>query len=145
MPRKFSEAYVDRLLADTGDHGLADLLSMVCCSQKFHIDLPDYGIPPPLFLFVEMQRWCAQSIRSGTWTYFESTPPARQQAMLTALREIAPEGFALWYEQGMLYWQNTERMAVVDQWLQANDDLAMDWLRTVVRDNRATLPDFGAS
>jgi hypothetical protein len=145
MPRKFSQAYIDRLLAGTDYGGLVDLLSMVRASRKFNFDLPGYGIPQPLFLFVEMLGWTAQSIRSGTWTYFESTPQARQQVMLEALREAAPEGFAVWYEQGMLHWQKVERMAAVDQWLEANEDLAIAWLWKVAKNNREMLLEFGAS
>jgi hypothetical protein len=118
---------------------------MIWCSQKFNSDLPDYGIPLPLFVLVEMDGWFATTMRGGIFVYFESTPQARQHALLAALHKAGPAGFATWFEQGMLHWQNAERAAAVDHWVQANEDLAWDWFWKAARSNREMLLEFGAS
>ncbi len=81
-----ASAYLDKTFSERDEASLAFLSSLVCGTQAFDERHAIYGLPPPLFLFVEDLLWFAQAWRSGSWTYFEATPPERQQAMLEALR-----------------------------------------------------------
>jgi hypothetical protein len=73
--------------------GLVWLSALICGSEVFDPQEPAYGLEPPLFLFVEALAWFAQAIRSGVWTYFETTPVGRQQRMLALLKTIGPSEF----------------------------------------------------
>ena len=141
MPRKYAIEYIDRLLADTTYDALAELSSVICSGEQFDNSQPAFGLPRFAFLFVETLLWFAQAQRSGVWTYYEATSQARQQAMLEAVR-AAPEGFATWYEQGMRDWKDETRIDAVDKWMEANDDAAHAWLRTLATTNRDALLDL---
>jgi hypothetical protein len=133
MARKYATEYIDRLLTEATYEDLAALSAAICSSARFNAASPDYGLPQFAFLFAEILLWVAQAIRSGAWTYYEATSPARQDAMLIALRQAAPPEFALWYERGMHDWREETRIAALDDWIEANDDVAHEWLRTLVR------------
>ena len=139
MPRKYATEYIDRLLADPTYDSLAELSSVMCSGEQFDNSLPDFGLPRFAFLFVETLLWFAQAQRSGVWTYYEATTQARQQAMLEALRAAAPEGFVASYEQGMRDWEDESRIDAVDKWMEANDEAAHVWLRTLANTNRDAL------
>jgi hypothetical protein len=144
MPRKYATEYIDRLLAEATYDDLAALSAAICSSVRFNATSPDYGLPPFAFLFAETLLWFAQAARSGVWTYYEATSPARQGAMLIALRQAAPPEFALWYERGMHDWRDETRIAAVDDWIEANDDVAHEWLRALVKRSRETLLELTA-
>src|SRR5579872_4844236 len=103
-----ASAYLDKTFSERDEASLAFLSSLVCGTQAFDERHAVYGLPPPLFLFVEDLLWFAQAWRSGSWTYFEATPPERQQAMLEALRTDAPNGWSDQYASGMRRWQEAE-------------------------------------
>ena len=145
MPRKFSLEYIDRLLTQATYVDLAHLSSAIGSSAQYQSASPDYGLPQPAFLFAETLHWFAQSIRSGAWTYYEATSQARQDAMLAALRKAAPEEFASWYEQGMRDWRDETKIATVDDWIEANDERANEWLRELARVHRDVLLDLTAT
>lgn len=81
------------------------------------------------------------------WTYYEATPQDRQHAIANALRDAAPEEFALMYEQGMRDWQDEAKIAALDAWMHAHDEAARAWLRVLLKTNREALlklrPDPG--
>ena len=124
MPRKCATEYVDRLLADGTYEALVHLSSAICSSARFDLGLSDYGLPRFAFLFAETLLWFAQGNRSGVWTYYEATPQDRQHAIANALRDAAPEEFALMYEQGMRDWQDEAKIAALDAWMHAHDEAA---------------------
>ena len=111
----------------------------MCSSPQNSPQKTEYGLPTFAFLFVETLSWFAQSIRSGTWTYYENLPIERQRAMSAALRTHAPAGFADWYERGMSDWQDEQKIEAVDDWIEANDNEANTWLRDFARENREAL------
>jgi hypothetical protein len=139
MPRKFALEYIDRLLADATYMDLVHLSSVLCSSARYQSTAPDYGLSPPAFLFIETLSWFAQSTRSGVSTYYEATPPARQNTMLAALEESAPEEFRTWYERGMRDWREEGKITAVDDWIEANDQRANEWLLALARKNRDAL------
>ena len=59
--------------------------------------------------------------------------------MASALRQNAREEFASWYEQGMRDWRDETRIPALDNWIKANDEVANEWLRALVRPNRESL------
>ena len=144
MPRKYAIEYIDRLLAEGTYESLVHLSSAICSSAQFDAASRDYGLPRFAFLFAETLLWFAQGSRSGVWTYYEATPPDRQHAMADALREAAPEEFALMYERGMRDWQDETKIAALDTWMQAHDDAAHEWLCALLKDNREALLDLTA-
>jgi len=139
MARNYAVQYIDRLLDGETYHDLVELSSVMRSSQQYALQAPDYGLPTFAFLFVEILLWFAQAIRSGVWTYYEATPAPRQRAMAAALRAHAPAGFADWYERGMSDWQDEQKIRTVDDWIEANDDVANAWLRLLARENREAL------
>jgi hypothetical protein len=144
MPRKYAVDYIDRLLTNATYGDLVDLSSAICSSAQFRATSADYGLPQFAFLFAETLLWFAQATRSGVWTYYEATSRARQDAMAAALREAAPEEFASWYERGMHDWRDETRITAVDFWIEANDQVANEWLRTLARRNREALLELTA-
>lgn len=133
MPRKYSVQYIDKLLSGSEYSDLVGLSAAVCSSSQFSLRTADYGLPSAAFVFVETLYWFAQSIRSGTWTYYEATNQDRQKAMHQVLQQFAPDGFVDKYLQGMRDWQGKSLIQVVDDWIKTNDPDAHDWLRSHVR------------
>ncbi len=142
--RKYSTSYVDELLAKAGYADLVELSSVICSSTRFKADAPDYGLPEFAFVFVEALAWFAQAIRSGVWTYYEATTLERQAAMLGALRTIGPAKFAEAYESGCLHWRDEQSINVVDKWIEANEEVAANWLHSLARTNRQRMLDLTA-
>lgn len=136
MPRKYAIQYVDRLLTGNNYSDLVELSSVLCSSPTFTLEAPDYGLPPFAFTFVETLPWFALSVRSGVCTYYEATPTSRQQAMASALKELAPDGFADWYERGMSDWRDEQRVRAVDDWIESTQSAAEAWLHHLARSNR---------
>ena len=134
--RRFGLEYIQRLLESSDYMDLVQLSGIVCASSKFSSTVPDYNLPPPLFVFVETLCWFAQAIRSGVWTYHEATPQPRQEATLKALRDFAPPDFAEQYQRGMAEWKDPEQIQAVDEWIEANDEKYNRWLRDWALQNR---------
>jgi hypothetical protein len=124
MPMVISSQYLDRLCADREYEGLAWISAVLCGSHRFNPSDPTYGLPSLAFCLVERLAWFAQSTRSGASTYFEATPLSRQSAMLSALNDDSthPE-FAEQYNFGICGWHIPSRSAILDGWLDKNDDL----------------------
>lgn len=144
MTRKYAESYIDKLISDTEYRSLVDLSSALCSAQEFTMRKPDYGLPATAFVFVETLLWFAQAIRSGVWTYYEATPEDRQSRMQAALHQFAPTDFGDQYSHGMRDWQDEEKIAEVDTWIEANDERANGWLREHARTSRAELLEVTA-
>jgi len=140
VSRKFSSRYWDALFKSRDYLQLVDLSSALCGGPAFRADATEYGLPREAFTFVESLLWFAQAWRSSVWTYFESTPPARQAAMLNALETYpAPSGFAEHYALGMRNWQDADAIDPVDQWIGSHDGENNSWLWLVATENRALL------
>jgi hypothetical protein len=142
--RRFSVQHVEGILAGDDYRQLAELSAMLCGSARFSHAAPDYGLPPPAFVFVEALCWFAQASRSGAWTYYEVTPRSRQDLMSRALLTYAPPDYGIWYERGMVDWECEERMQAVDEWIRANEAYAERWLRELAVDNREVVIDLTA-
>jgi hypothetical protein len=87
MPR-YSDRYLDGLFESSTYHDLVVLQGILTTPPHFDSHQPDYGLPSHFFVVVEGLAWFAQACRSGVWTYFEATPPQRQQAMYEALLQF---------------------------------------------------------
>jgi hypothetical protein len=141
MRAKYSPEYIDQLLSGSEYTQLVDLSAVFSSSSRFDRKASDYGLSEVAFVYVETLCWFAQSIRSGTWTYFEATPEARQKLMHAALNAHAPEGFAEAYRRGAENWQSEQEIAAVDEWIEANDSAANQWLWRFARQHRDELLD----
>jgi hypothetical protein len=139
MKSSVTRSYVDGLFARRDYDGLVWLSSTLCGTRGFNLQNPTYGLPRAVFLFVESLGWFAQGLRSGVWTYFEATPSARQQEMLAALGDLAPQGFAEQYAAGVRGWTDTTRAAEVDKWLQQNDETNNAFLWQLAEQNRTMI------
>ncbi|MBI2837560.1 MAG: hypothetical protein HYX75_04560 [Acidobacteria bacterium] len=139
MKPKFSRPYLDKLFSSAEYSQLVELSGILCGSEIFDPDEPDYGFPTPVFVLVESLVWFAQASRSGVWSYFEATPMARQQAMLRALEREAPGGFALQYAMGMRDWQVKTRMKKVERWMKAHEEENNFWLWRLAWAHRASI------
>jgi hypothetical protein len=139
MKSSVTRSFVGGLFGSRDYDGLVWLSSAICGSPGFDLQHPMYGLPRALFLFVESLAWFAQALRSGAWTYFEATPHARQQEMLAALRDFAPEGFGQQYSAGMKLWKDPARVAGLDNWLLRNDDQNNAFLWRLAEQNRTII------
>jgi hypothetical protein len=139
MNAMVTRSYVQGLFSNRDYEGLVWLSSALRGSSAFDLRLATYGLPRALFLFVESLTWFAQSLRSGAWTYFEAAPHARQQEMLAALRDFAPEGFDQQYGAGMKVWEDPAQAADLDTWLEQNDDQNNAFLWRLAEQNRAII------
>lgn len=123
MSAAISTHYLERLCEIRDYDGLAWICAVLSGSDRFNADDPTYGFPDPAFNFLERLAWFAQGTRSGAWTYFEATPPARQHAMLSILRHDTHHAdFSAQYAFGMENWKEPSSMKALDEWLDANDD-----------------------
>jgi hypothetical protein len=75
----------------------------------------------------------------GAWTFYEATPPARQEAMFRELKEHAPEELAAQYARGMKDWRNRSKIARVDQWIRAREDVCHHWFWDLLLDHRPAI------
>jgi hypothetical protein len=136
MSSKYSSAYWDSLFGSRNYEGLVRISEALCAAPEFSIEKAEYGLSRAAFMFVEGLCWFAQSARSGVWTYFEATPDARQVAMLEALGECAPEGFAVRYATGMHHGTNESEMKKLDRWIKDHDAQNNIWLWSVAKQHR---------
>jgi hypothetical protein len=142
--RRYSEAYIDRILNKGEPLALAELTSIICSSPRFDRAAPDYGLPQFALAFVEGLCWVSQAVRSEAWTYYEATPIERQRAALGALRACARPDLADWYESGMKYWSDKTLMEPVQLWISAHErDVDQD-LNRLLLENRASVSDLTA-
>jgi hypothetical protein len=139
MKPLFSSSYLDSLFASCDYGKLIELSGLIYGSPAYHSDIPNYGLPVPAFIFVESLLWFAQAIRSGTWTYFEATPVARQEAMRSGLERMAPAAYAMNFTLGMRNWQDPERMDQVDRWIEAHEEENTHWLWRMVNEHRSEI------
>jgi hypothetical protein len=137
--RKFSQAYLDQLFSAPDFSKFVEINGYLVGSDAYDRSQPTYGFPEPVFVFTEGLIWFSQAIRSGVWTYYEATPPFRQEAMLRALKEHAPKGFAAKYALGMKNWQRKSKMAGLDEWIRDHEDDCNRWLWHLITEHRPTL------
>ena len=142
MKPRYSSNYLDRLFSSDAYEDLVQISSLLCATDRFSSSENDYGLPEPLFVFVETLAWFAQSWRSGAWTYYEATPLTRQTAMHRALEGAANPALAQCYAEGMQKWRDPEAMHTVDDWMQRQHDDVMGWLRGLVRTNRTRIEEL---
>jgi len=139
MQPAISPSYIDGLFRERDYGGLVWISSLISGSDAAKLQEPDYGLPQPLFLFVESLSWFAQAIRSGAWTYYESTPDTRQKVLLTAYEADGPKGFSQRYAQGMSGWKNPTEMADLDAWIEKTDNENNKWLWELASKNRSLI------
>jgi hypothetical protein len=139
---RYSRAYLDRLLSSDEYGDLAQVSSLLGATDRFSSSESDYGLPEPLFVFVEGLLWLAQSSRSGAWTYYEATPTTRQEAMFRALGPCADKMLARCYADGMHGWRDPDVMRAIDDWVRNHHDEIAAWLRGLVRANRSTIEEL---
>lgn len=136
---RFSDTYIDRLIASGKYDALTELQGIFWGWSGLSSDHPQYRLPPAVFVFVETLNWFSQAIRSGTWTYFEVTPTERQLVMFAELQRIGPPEFADQYKQGSEHWLVQEKMVDLDRWVSANESVCDQWLFDLLRQNRKEL------
>jgi len=140
MPAVISSDYLQRLCTAREYEGLVWISGVLCGSSQFSLDDPAYGLPSAAFEVVERLAWFAQGTRSGSWTYFESTPPERQRYMLRTLKADASHpAFGEHYEIGMRDWRTPSSLGSMDKWLDANDELNNSMIWQVICANRELL------
>jgi hypothetical protein len=136
MGQKYSVQYIDDLYARADFSALVQLSSDIYGWDGFRRDEPECGFPSAIFGFLETLTWSSRSIRSGVWTYYESTPLSRQWAMLAIAASIAPAELAAAYRLGMATWRDTAAVAAVDRWIAQNEDLITEWHWRILREHR---------
>lgn len=108
-------------------------------SDSYKPEEANYGLEPPVFVLIESLLWFSQALRSGVWTYFEATPVLRQEAMLWALRRVAPKDFSEYYTVGMKVWKDENKIRAVDTWMQNNDEENNRLLWRLAIEHRASI------
>ncbi len=132
----FSESHIDRLTSPSDLASLIELHGAILSLSDFDTNQLTYGLPDIAFVFVETVVWLSQSVRSGSWTYFESTPEARVNALLRLLEVVAPKELVEQYRFGATHWVEPGQLAVLDRWI-ANSERDFDaWLCDFIRGNK---------
>jgi hypothetical protein len=137
MTQKFAQAYLDALFATPEFMKLVEIAGYFAGAEDYRSDQPDFGLPRAVFVFQETLMWFSQAIRSGMWTYYEATPRARQEAMLSALACEAPPGYAAIYSFGMETWQDNVKRQAVDAWIESHEEDCNQWLWRLANQYRA--------
>jgi hypothetical protein len=136
---RYSPRYLDALLDSAAYDSLVELQGLLLRVPDYDVSQPARGLCPPFFVVVETLQWFAQGSRSGVWTYFEATPPQRQQAMTDALQKLGAHELARRYHYGIAQWRDPAAIAELDVWMRAQDEVAHQWLRALLRTHRAEL------
>jgi hypothetical protein len=134
MKPRFAPEYWADLFRRGSYEDLVQITSFLCGAGAYDPSKDDYGLGLGPFLLVESLNWFAQSIRSGSITYFEATLDSRQKLMARALSSHAPAGFAEQYEAGVRAWQAGKSLSAVDAWVDQNDAANNAWLRLLAAD-----------
>ena len=137
----YSDKYIDALLDRTDYASLVEMQGIIWSSIQINKHAASYGLPLPIFVFVEVLGWFAQSIRSGSWTYFEATSPERQRSLLEALICIKPD-YGKQYHYGMKQWRDISAIKELDAWIEREDEKCNSWLREILREHRLKLKPF---
>lgn len=137
---RYSERYLDALLDSAAPYdSLVELQGLLRLLPDYDESQPARGLPAYFFVVVETLQWFAQGARSGVWTYFEATPPPRQQAMADALQKLGADEWARRYQYGIDQWKDPAAIAALDIWMSAQDDATHQWLRALLHAHRAEL------
>lgn len=139
MGIRFAPAYLEALFSPGKYENLVEIASLLQASSSFSAQKDDYGLGIYLFALVESLTWFAQSLRSGAWTYFESTPIPRQDRMCSSLAVLAPPGFAEQYKLGATRWRDQVAMRDLDRWMEKHDDENNLWLWRLAQEQRASV------
>ena len=109
MRAAFSPAYVDRLFEERDFDGLHQLISVV---------EQERSLPEEFWLFCRVFEWAPS--RSGAWQYYEATPEATFNRVLTCLERFQMSEVAAQYAVGRNCRGPSESLAVLDRWLDDN-------------------------
>jgi hypothetical protein len=139
VARKFGQAYLEGLFSAPDLSKFVEINGYLVGSDAYDRSQPTYGFPVAVFVFKQSLICFSQSIRSGAWTFYEATPPARQEAMFRELKEHAPEELAAQYARGMKDWRNRSKIARVDQWIRAREDVCHHWFWDLLLDHRPAI------
>lgn len=134
MKPRFAPEYWAELFRRASYEDLVQITSFLCGASAYDPSKDDYGLGLGPFCLVESLNWFAKSIRSGSITYFESTPSSRQGLMARALSAQAPAGFAEEYEAGVRASQAGNSLSDVNAWVDENDAANNAWLRLLAVD-----------
>jgi hypothetical protein len=137
--RRFAAAYVDSLLETADWSVLSEIVGIVTSSLEYDATKSNYGLSEELFALVETLSWEAASVRSGVWTYYEVASDHIQQALLTALRRLAPADFAETYGRGIVVWRSEAEIGEIDAWISVNETRINNWLVDVAKAQRAEI------
>ncbi|WP_266172010.1 hypothetical protein [Dyella subtropica] len=130
---RFSDGYIVRLLAPADFQALLDLQGLLLSAPRCDPSHPTYALPLEAFTFLEVLSWFSQSIRSGSWTYFEVIGGPRSAAMLEALARFGPPGYVDKYRLGVEHWPDLTKMRGLDLWIASVEDDSNVWLRGFVK------------
>jgi hypothetical protein len=142
MSPHYSSTYLERLLSSAAYEDLVEVSSLLCATERFSPTENSYGLPQPLFVFVEGLLWAAQSSRSGAQAYYEATPRARQEAMLRGMQAIAEPTLAPRYAEGMANWRDARMTPALDAWIQERDRDITLWLFELLHTHRAIVHEL---
>jgi hypothetical protein len=111
MAVRFSSSYIERLFATRDLSGLYHLISVTGQERS---------LPEQLWLFCRLREW-AGSTRSGIGQYYESLSDEKFERMNRALRLSELSEIAEKYRAGKSTWDETERAASLDKWIDAHE------------------------
>ena len=138
MPR-YSTSYLAQLLERRDYTALVDLQGVALGWEGFSKDDPSFGWPLPVFVVFELLTWLAVADRSGVWTYYDATPVARLNCVLTALDKLQAVELHRQYGYGKDHWKDEKASEALDHWIRAFEQTLIDWAFAVLRDNPAEL------
>ena len=141
---RFNQKYLDELFTSFDYAKLAEISALICGSDSYKPEEPDYGLDTKTFVFIECLLWFAKGLRSGVWTYYEATSPKRQEAMIEGLRIVAPRDFSNYYALGMKDWEDEDRIKAVDKWIHSQDEENQKYLWRLVTDHRKSIENLFA-
>ena len=139
MQRMYTIEYIDQLLQGKDICHLVEIMTAIQSLPSYKISDPFHGLPPFASVFEDILAWQSQAIRSGVWTYYESTPATHQTRVLSILRTEAPAAIIHYYERGMTDWQDVHKIEMVDNWIKSHESVVDQWLFQFMRKNRNEL------
>lgn len=134
-------------ILEVNDHEFYLLVPEFCSELYYHISMDKR--PLCVIAFLTIANWFAVSLRSGVWTFYESTSPKDIESTLQFLEQAGDDELASIFRYGAHDYQNPkysgnwdypeewiEESDKIDDWITNHENWLYLWERKLLIDNK---------